>query len=210
MPGVSLEAPVDHGEPDEIALGDKLIRDRRVTPAVDRLPIRRPAVDHGHTAVQNHGEVPVGAAAGIERYGGRCSVAQQVELWPAGGVLDGRVLADDTGVVVRTQPETAGVVVVEDQRHRRVRHGEVQVVPSARGQAQSGVAHLAGLAEIAAVGGRHPEGRSGEREPVGIRVGVDQPQPHLRTGRRGVLRAPVPIGEHDGAVERVHGQSQIH
>jgi hypothetical protein len=76
------------------------------------------------------------------------------------------------------------------------------------GQAQPGVADLAGLVEIAAVHGRHPEGVPASANRWGIRVGVDQPQPHLGTRRRGVFRATVLIGEHDGAVECVYGQRQ--
>ena len=104
MPGVSLHAPVDHGEPDEITLGDELIRDRRVTTAVDRLRVRRHTVDHGHAPVQNHREVPVGVG-GIEWRRNRFPVVQQVELRPAGRVLHGRLA---TGcVVVRAQPQAA-------------------------------------------------------------------------------------------------------
>jgi hypothetical protein len=88
MPGMRLRAPVDHGEPDEIALGDELIRDGRVTPAVDRQRVRRPTVDHDHTTVQNDGAVSVDEAASIERYDGRRSAAQQVEL---GHVSRGRL-----------------------------------------------------------------------------------------------------------------------
>ena len=83
-----------------------------MTTAIDRLRVRRPAVDHGDTTVKHHGEVPVGATAGIERHGCRGSVTQQVELRPAGGVLDGQS-AGGTGVVIRTQPEAAGMIIVE-------------------------------------------------------------------------------------------------
>ena len=38
VPRVGLDAAVDNGEADEIALGDELVRDGRVPEAVDRLP----------------------------------------------------------------------------------------------------------------------------------------------------------------------------
>ena len=42
VPGMRLQAPVHHREPDDLSSGDALIRDRRVAPTVDGVGVRRP------------------------------------------------------------------------------------------------------------------------------------------------------------------------